>query len=131
MDGRTGLAGPNQQGVATMKNPYLIALTAALITAGAIKAAPAFAEPIDAQTYVSHVQTRDLDLSSASGTRELQQRLTLAAREVCGVASDADIAGKNDVRKCRDDALARATNDRAALLAAASRGAVLAVTAAR
>jgi UrcA family protein len=114
-----------------MKNPYLIALTAGLITAGFIKAAPALAEPVGAQTYVSRVQTSDLDLSSASGTRELQQRLSLAAREVCGVASDADVAGKNDVRKCRDEALARATGDQAALLTAASRGAVLAVTAQR
>ena len=114
-----------------MKNPYLIALTAALITAGVIKAAPAFAEPVGTQTYVSRVQTSDLDLSSASGSRELQQRLTLAAREVCGVASDSDVAGKNDVRKCRDDALARATSDRAALLAAANRGAVIAITASR
>jgi len=114
-----------------MKNPYLIALTAALITAGVIKAAPAFAEPVEAQTFVSRVQTSDLDLSSGPGTRELQQRLTLAAREVCGTASDADVAGKNDVRKCRNEALARATNDRAALLAAASRGAVIAVTASR
>ena len=130
MVGRTGLAGPNK-GVATMKNPYLIALTAGLITAGFIKAAPAFAEPVGAQTYVSRVQTSDLDLSSASGTRELQQRLTLAAREVCGTASDADVAGKNDVRKCRDEALARATDNQAALRAAASRGAVLAVTAQR
>ena len=130
MVGRAGLAGPNK-GVATMKNPYLIALTAGLITAGFIKAAPAFAEPIGAQTYVSRVQTSDLDLSSASGARELHQRLTLAAREVCGTASDADVAGKNDVRKCRDEALARATDNQAALLAAASRGAVLAVTAQR
>jgi len=114
-----------------MKNPYLIALTAGLITAGAIKAAPALAEPVGAQTYVSHVQTSDLDLSSAAGTRELQQRLTLAARDVCGTASDVDIAGKNDVRKCRDDALARASSDRVALIAAASRGAVIAITASR
>ena len=114
-----------------MKNPYLIALTAGLITAGVIKAAPAFAEPVPAETYVSRVQTSDLDLSSASGTRVLHQRLALAAREVCGTASDADVAGKNDVRKCRDDALARATNDQASLLAAASRGVVIAVTASR
>ena len=114
-----------------MKNPYLIALTAGLITAAAIKAVPAFAEPVGTQTFVSHVQTSDLDLSSASGSRELQQRLTLAAREVCGTASDADVAGKNDVRKCRDDALARATGDQAALLTAASRGAVIAITASR
>ena len=114
-----------------MKNPYLIALTAGLITAGAIKAAPAFAEPVGAQTYISRVQTSDLDLSSASGTRELHQRLALAAREVCGTASDVDVAGKNDVRKCRDEALARATSDQSALLAAANRGAVIAITASR
>ena len=54
-----------------MKNPYAIALASALITAGAIRAAPALAEPAsgDFQTYVSYVKTADLDLSSEGGQR--------------------------------------------------------------
>ena len=116
-----------------MKNPFLIALTAALITAGAIKAAPAFAEApaAEAQTYVSLVETADLDLASEAGQRLLRQRLAQAAREVCGTASDFDLEGKNEVRKCRDEALARATAERDSLLARATRGEVIAVTASR
>ena len=47
-------------------------------------------------------------LGSTAGRRELDQRLAAAAREVCGSASDVDLAGKNDVRQCRVDVLARA-----------------------
>lgn len=116
-----------------MKNPFIIALVSALITAGVIKAAPAFAETpaADVQTYTSYVQTRDLDLSSVSGQRVLEQRLAQAAREVCGTASDFDLQGKNAVRQCRDEAIGHATAEREAVLAAAKRGAVIAITAAR
>lgn len=116
-----------------MKNPFVIALASALITAGAIKAAPALAETPapDAQTYVSYVHTSDLDLGSNAGQRVLGQRLSQAAREVCGTASDFDLEGKNAVRKCRDEAIARAADQREAALAASKRGAVIAITAGR
>jgi hypothetical protein len=42
-----------------------------------------------------------------------------AAYDVCGTASDADLAGKNQVRACRVDVLARARADSRQL---ASRG---------
>ena len=53
-------------------------------------------------------------------------------REVCGTASDVDLNGKNEVRQCRDDMLAKARAKRDAVLAAAaaSKG-FIAVTAAR
>ena len=131
MEGRTGKSGPTK-GEATMKNPFLIGLTAALITAGAIKAAPAFAEtPVTPDTNVSFVQTRDLDLGTDAGQRQLERRIAQAAREVCGVPSDLDLEGKNDLRQCRADAVARATGTRDALVAAANHGEVIAVTAAR
>src|SRR5689334_8163972 len=114
-----------------MKNPFVIAIVSALITAGAIKAAPALAETPAANTYVSYVQTADLDLSSKAGQHQLEARIAQAAREVCGTPSDADLVGKNRVRDCRDEAIANATGRRDALLAAANRGAVLAVTASR
>ena len=116
-----------------MKNPYVIAIASALIAAGAIKAAPALAEPAPAETrtYVSYVQTSDLDLASKSGQRSLDRRLAHAAREVCGVPSDADLVGQNKARACRADAIARASSEREALLAAANRGAVVAITASR
>ncbi|GAA4741735.1 hypothetical protein GCM10023264_03530 [Sphingomonas daechungensis] len=115
-----------------MKNPYAIALLSALITAGALKAAPAFAEtPAVPQTHISYVQTADLDLSSTSGQRTLDHRLAQAAREVCGSPSDVDLVGQNKARECRKDAIENAAGKREALLAAAQRGAVLAVTASR
>jgi UrcA family protein len=115
-----------------MKSAITIALASALITTAAIKAAPALAQqPGGTEANISRVWTGDLDLRSEAGRSKLELRLARAAREVCGTASDADVAGKNDVRKCRDEALARATDNQAALLAAASRGAVLAVTAQR
>ena len=112
-----------------MKRAIYIALASALITTGAIKAAPALAEaPAASATQVSIVRTADLDLASASGQRRLEQRLTRAAREVCGEASIVDLKGKNAVRKCRDETLAKAHTQRDSLIAA--RG-VIAVTASR
>ena len=73
----------------------------------------------------------DLDLSSERGLKQLNLRLAKAAREVCGLASNADLEGKNGVRRCRDETLARAVVQRDAALAANRRGAVIAVTAAR
>jgi UrcA family protein len=115
-----------------MKNPYAIALVSALITAGVLKAAPAFAEtPAPSQTYVSYVQTADLDLSSEGGQRALDHRLAQAAREVCGDPSDADLVGQNKARECRKDAIENVGSKRDAMLAAARRGAVIAITAGR
>ncbi|HEY1143839.1 MAG TPA: UrcA family protein [Sphingomicrobium sp.] len=115
-----------------MKNPFVIAAVSAIITAGLIKAAPALAEPVaPTQTRVSVVQTADLDLNSASGQHSLQIRLAQAAREVCGTASDADLAGQNKVLACRHDAIARAAGKRDALLTAAKDGAPIAITASR
>ena len=114
-----------------MTKAFQIAATAFLITAAAIKAAPALAEPVAPQFNVSHVQTADLDLGSPNGQRALDVRLAHAAREVCGTASDIDLVGQNDVRKCRVDVLANAHAQRDHLLAAAGRGAVIAITNAR
>ena len=117
-----------------MKDTLRIILISALLTAGAIKAAPALAKPAapEAQTYVSYVHTSDIDLASQRGQRVLQQRLSQAAREVCGTASDADVQGKNQVRECRKDAIGRAGGEREALLAAVqSRATTIAVTASR
>ena len=116
-----------------MKNPKAIALVSALITAGAIKAAPALAEPVSSagQTYVSYVQTSDLNLSSEGGQRTLDRRLAHAAREVCGTPSDADLVSQNKARECRADAIARAASQNESVLAAAKRGAIVAITASR
>ena len=114
-----------------MKKVTHIMLVSALITTGIIKAAPALAEAPGSETNISLVRTADLDLRSAEGQRKLDKRLSIAAREVCGTASDVDVEGKNAVRKCRDETLAVARSQRDAVLAETTRGAIVAVTAAR
>jgi UrcA family protein len=89
-----------------------------LATLLAFTATPALAEP--PVTITSTVQTADLDLSSKAGQRALDRRLSIAAKEVCGTASDVDIAGKNDVRNCRAEVLASVATDRDQRIAAAS-----------
>jgi UrcA family protein len=89
-----------------------------LATLLAFTATPALAEqPV---TATSIVQTADLDLSSQAGQRALDHRLTQAVNEVCGTASDVDVAGKNDVRRCRADTLASLSAERDQRIAAAS-----------
>jgi UrcA family protein len=90
-----------------MKTPILIGLGSFLAAAAVIKAAPALAEPLQQQS-VSIVHTADLNLTTEAGRRALDQRLVIAARDVCGEASDVDLAGKNRVRQCRADVLADA-----------------------
>ena len=86
-----------------------IILASALITTAAIKAVPAVAEPVaGSDVNVSIVHTADLNLSTDAGRRALDVRLAQAAREVCGSASDADLAGKNKARACRANVLADA-----------------------
>jgi UrcA family protein len=115
-----------------MKNPFVLAIASAIVTAGLIKAAPALAEtPAAEQTHFSYVKTADLNLASEGGKRALDRRLAQAAREVCGVPSDADLVGQNKARECRDQAIAQAASERDELLATANRGAVIAVAASR
>ena len=83
----------------------------------AFTAVPALAEPI---TVTSTVQTADLDLSSSKGQRALDSRLAQAVKEVCGTASDVDLAGKNEVRRCRADTLANLAGERDQRVARAS-----------
>jgi UrcA family protein len=90
-----------------MNKTLKITLTAFLITAGLIKGAPTMAAPAPAQN-VSIVHTADLDLTSQAGRDALDHRLVTAAFDVCGTASDVDLAGKNKIRQCRTDVLAKA-----------------------
>lgn len=108
-----------------------IVLASAFITGAAIEAVPAFAETNSPEVAVSVVHTADLDLTSDSGKRQLDRRLSIAAREVCGTASDFDLEGKNEVRECRDLVLANAREKGEALIAQNRRGGSIAVVAAR
>lgn len=112
-----------------MKKALTIVFASALITTGAIKAAPAFAQEPANEVNVL-VRTADLNLATSQGQRKLERRLAQAARDVCGTASDVDIAGKNEVRKCRDETLEKAREQRDEVLAS-RRDALIAVTASR
>jgi UrcA family protein len=90
-----------------MKQTLKIIAVSGLAAAAVIKAVPAFAEQALAQN-IAIVHTNDLDLSSAKGRAELDHRLVNAVNDVCGTASDFDLAGKNAVRACRINILARA-----------------------
>ena len=88
-----------------------------LATLLAFTATPALAEPVIA---TSTVQIADLDLATSKGQRALDLRLERAVKDVCGTASDADIAGKNEVRRCRADTLAALASERDQRVARAS-----------
>ena len=90
----------------------IIAMLLAFTATPALAEAPAIA--------TSTVQTADLDLSTAKGQQALQHRLSQAVKEVCGNASDADVAGKNDVRRCRAETLASLSSERDQRIARAS-----------
>lgn len=110
-----------------MKETLKIIAISALATAALIKAVPSFAEPAPAP-YVSIVHTGDLDLSTKAGRNALDHRLVLAAYDVCGTASDVDLVGKNKVRECRSDVLAKARSEGEQI---ASRGGPIFVAASR
>ena len=115
-----------------MKKSFYIALVSALITGGLIKAATALAQDrVPGQAVVSLVHTADIDVTTADGQRQLDRRLSIAAREVCGTASEADLAGKNDVRECRTETLAKARLQKQSILAVAGRGGTIAIIASR
>jgi UrcA family protein len=107
-----------------MKQALKIILGSALVTAALIKGVPALAET-PTHTNVSVVRTADLDLSSQSGQRQLDRRLVIAAGEVCGDASDVDLKGLNDARRCRAEVLAAARTKAESILAARSDAAIV------
>ena len=84
----------------------------------ALLATPAMAEPVAPATSI--VRTADLDLASKSGQRTLDRRLSIAIADVCGTASVADLAGQNEVRRCRVATRQHVESDRDAVLASAS-----------
>ena len=91
-------------------------------------ATPALAEPLPTTGRVV-VRTADLDLASSSGQRLLERRLGSAVIEACGAASRVDLAGSNDVRRCRDETRARIAADRERLVELASRSVSIVIAA--
>jgi UrcA family protein len=90
----------------TMKRPFAIA---AIVAASLLTPALAQDAPAERRQVVS---IGDLDLSREAHVRKLNRRIAIAVAEVCGAASDADLAGKNDVRRCRAETTSRLTAER-------------------
>ena len=88
----------------------------------ALVSTPALAEPEVAAERRVIVSTADLDLASAVGRGVLSRRLAHAVVEACGTASDADLAGQNEVRRCRDETNSRIAASRDRLVKQASMG---------
>lgn len=82
-------------------------------------ATPAFAHP--PSTATSIVRLADLDLNSAIGQHALDRRLSIAISEVCGNASDVDLVGQNQVRRCRVATRQHLASERDQRIAAVSR----------
>lgn len=95
----------------------------AAAAAAAALAAPALAQPADMTTVTAPhgrsiaVSVADLDLASTDGQRTLDRRLWRAARDVCSFTRLRDLAEYRAEGRCRDVAMARATNQLQAVLA--------------
>ena len=105
------------------------AFLALALIASAAAVTPTVAQAFEPVTATSIIRTADLDLSSDSGRHELDRRILRAAYDVCGEASDVDLEGKNAIRQCRADTIAKASSQRQQLLAAARTGAPIVVAA--
>jgi len=90
-----------------------------LLSAFAV-ATPALAQSAPAERRVV-VSTADLNLATALGQRALDRRLAHAVIEACETASDADLAGQNEVRRCREDTSRRIAARRDELVRLVSR----------
>ena len=103
----------------------LLSLTLAL---AALTPVPAVAQDAPFAERIV-VRTADLNLGADAGRRTLDHRIALAIVEACGTASNVDVAGKNDVRRCREETRASVAAERERLTALASRGSDIVIAA--
>ena len=82
--------------------------------------APNVGSAAQAQQSVA-VSYADLDLSRPAGTAELDRRIGVAVRSLCGTASAADPKGRNEIRRCRAEAHAATLPQREQAIATARR----------
>ena len=106
-----------------MKRTLKIIAISALATAAFIKGVPALAEPVESTNFTI-VSTSDLDLASKTGQQRLEQRLVVAAHEVCDTASAVDLRTTNAERDCRAAVLAAARDRVRAIVASNDRGSI-------
>ncbi|MEG3123421.1 UrcA family protein [Sphingomonas sp. GB1N7] len=94
-----------------------IAFTLAALAAATL-VTPAFGQEIAPATRSQIVHHADLDLRRAADIRRLDRRIGIAVRAACGTASDLDLAGQNEVTRCRKDTDAMLSARRAQAIAA-------------
>jgi UrcA family protein len=104
----------------------IVIIAAALLAAPL--ATPASAETVERTRIVSYA---DLDLSRAGDVRKLDGRIGRAITEVCGTASEADLEGRNEVRRCRTLVRESLLAERNQALAAAAQPTEVAIAASR
>jgi UrcA family protein len=84
------------------------------VAAGVLAAASAVAGPATAGASVDanavRVSYRDLNLATDAGNRVLYQRITRAARQVCGVGDSRDLAVIAHSRACERNAVNEAVH---------------------
>ena len=97
-------------------------LTNLALMLSAFAAGPALAQTAPSSENRIVVRTADLDLSQVAGQRALDHRIAIAVIEACGETSVVDPAGKNDIRRCRDETKAAVAANRDRLVELASRG---------
>lgn len=94
-----------------------------IVTAAAFAVAlfvvPASAQPAHADMKTQAISYADLDLGTEAGVKALDQRIRAAVKAACGIASDADLEGQNELRRCRAEATARAELQRSQAMASA------------
>ena len=93
-----------------------------ILMLSAFAAAPALAQTAPSAENRIVVRTADLDLGSAAGQRTLDHRIAIAVIEACGETSVVDPAGRNEIRRCRDETSASVAANRDQLVELASKG---------
>ena len=97
-------------------------LTTLVLMFSAFAATPALAQAAPSAETRVIVRTADLNFGSAAGQRTLDHRIAIAVVEACGETSNVDLAGRNEIRRCRDQTSASIAANRDRLVELASRG---------
>ena len=100
----------------------MMTLTTLSLILSALAATPALSQAAPSAETRIVVSTADLDLGSATGKRALDHRIAIAVVEACGETSNVDLAGRNEIRRCRDETSASVVANRDRLVELASRG---------
>ena len=101
--------------------PARMAFAAAALTA--LAGAAIAAEPNRSVRYA------DLNLASPEGRAQFDRRIASAAEALCGSAHSSDLGGQSEVGRCRTATVAGVTRQRDAILASATRGGMMQMSA--